>query len=57
MKYVYVVLSGCYGDIGIDSIYSSEQKAQQRVEKINSTAFGRSTEPFVEQWEVNKKPE
>ena len=53
-KYVYVVLIGPYYDLGIDSIYSSEKRAQQRVDEINSTRYGRSAEPQWIQWEINK---
>ena len=53
-KYVYVVLIGPYYDLGIDSIYSSEKRAQQRVDEINSTRYGRSADPQWIQWEINK---
>ncbi len=52
MKYVYVVLCGCIGDLSIHRIYSSEKKAKAEVERMNKNTFLKSTEPYIEKWEV-----
>ncbi len=52
MKYVYVVLCGCIGDISIHRIYSSEKKAKAEVERMYKDNYLKYTEPYIEKWEV-----
>ena len=52
MKYVYVVMAGCPGDEGIMDIFSSEKKAEAKVEELNNDRYWRTTRPWIEKWEV-----
>ena len=52
MKYVYVIMSGCYGDEGIREIYSSEKKAQEAINRMYADKYDKQGEPWMEKWEV-----
>lgn len=52
MKYVYVIICGCYGDEGIKDIFSSEKKAREELEKLNQDNYWKTTTPYIEKWEV-----
>ena len=53
MKYVYVILSGCYGDEGIVKIYSSRKRAEDALQALYADKYGKQGKPWIEQWEVN----
>lgn len=53
MKYVYVIITGCYGDEGIHKIFSSEKKAKEELEKLYNDKYWKTTEPYIEKYEVN----
>lgn len=45
-------MTGCIGDYGIHEIFSSNKKANEKVEKMYKDKYDRQGEPWVEKWEV-----
>ena len=49
---VFVVMGGCVGDEHICSIWSSEEKANKEIKRMNNDKWDRQLEPWLEIWEV-----
>ena len=52
MKYVYLIITGCAGDENVCEIYSSEKKANEKLQELLNDKYWKTTDPYVEKWEV-----
>lgn len=52
MNKVYIVMGGCAGDEHIYSIWSTEKKANEEIERMNNDKWDKQLEPWLEEWEV-----
>ena len=53
MKYVYIIMTGCEGDEHPYAIFSSKKKAEAKLEEMLNNRYWKTTEPYIEKWEVN----
>lgn len=52
MKHVYIILTGMDGEQGIFDIFSTEEKANEKLEELKNDRYWRTTFPCIEKWEV-----
>lgn len=52
MSEVWVLMSGCTGDEGIQSIHATEEKAEAERHRLNQDSYWRTVPKWIEKWEV-----